>query len=247
MGSRSMAMGYASTCNQDEWALLNNPAGLSAVKNVTTAFTYNSYPAFKPFNRMAATFTAPLKFGVTGMSVFRYGDNLYNEQMLSAGFANRFGLASLGVQVNYIQYQAQGFGTTGVVTVCMGGIATLTPQLLIGAHITNINQPKLSASDNREYVPTRLSAGLCFKPSENVMLCTEVEKDLRLKTKFKTGIEYVIHKKFSFRTGVDLNPNAGFIGFGIKPKKFTLDYAFEYNLNVGINHQATVSYKFSNK
>jgi hypothetical protein len=79
MGSRAMAMGYASTCNQDEWALLNNPAGLSAVKNVTTAFTYNSYPAFKPFNRMAATFTAPLKFGVTGMSVFRYGDNLYNE------------------------------------------------------------------------------------------------------------------------------------------------------------------------
>jgi hypothetical protein len=247
MGARSMGMAYASSCLHDEWAMLNNPAGLSVLKNVTSAFSYNAYPSFKTFNRMTATLSVPVKVGVAGVSVFRFGDNLYNEQIVSAGFANKFGLASLGLQVNYIQYEAQGFGNTGVVTVNMGGIATLTPQLMIGAHVTNVNQPKITSTDDREYVPTILSAGIAVKPSEKLLLCSEIEKDLRRKTKFKGGVEYTPFKKFSIRTGVDLNPDAGFIGFGIRPRRLVIDYALEYNLLIGINHQATVSYKFTNK
>jgi hypothetical protein len=247
MGARAMSMGYASACLQDEWSILNNPAGLSEVKNVTSAFSYNAYPTFKSFNRMAATFSVPSKFGVTGISVFKFGDDLYNEQLLSMAFANRFGLASLGLQINYLQYQAQSFGTTGVFTLSMGGIATLTPQLMIGAYVRNINQPKIATGDEDEYVPTLLSAGLAFKPSDKVLLCTEIEKDLRRQTKFKTGVEYIIHKKFTIRTGVNLNPNAGFIGFGFNTKKIKLDYGLEYSYNIGINHQATVCYKFSKK
>jgi hypothetical protein len=247
MGARSLGMGNASACIKDEWSLLNNPAGLSELKDATASFSYNAYPHLNAFNRMAAVFTQPFKFGVGGVGVYRFGDKLYNEHVISTGFANQFGLASIGVKFNYIQYQAEGFGSTGVVTVSMGGIATLTPQLKVGANITNINQPEITTGDQVESVPTRLSVALAFQPYDKLLLCTELEKDLAKETLWKTGIEYQFHEKFVARTGFNLNPNAGFVGFGCKPKKFTLNYAMQYSLNVGLNHQATVSYKFSQK
>ena len=247
MGARSLGMGNASACLKDEWSLLNNPGGLSGLKNATASFSYNAYPQLKAFNRIAATFAQPLKFGVGALGVYRFGDKLYNEHVISTGFASQFGLASIGVRVNYLQYQAEGFGSRGVVTVSMGGIATLTPHLSVGANITNINQPKISKEDLAEPVPTRLSVALAFQPYDKLVLCTELEKDLAMETLWKTGVEYRFHEKFVARTGVNINPNSGFIGFGCKPKKLALNYAMQYSMYLGLNHQATVSYQFSGK
>jgi hypothetical protein len=244
MGARAQALGYTTSCVKDEWALFNNIGGLSDVKNTTTSFSYHAYPLFKTFNRMAAVICIPTKIGVIGTGVFSFGDKTYNEQVLSAGFSNQFGIASLGVKVNYIQYQAEGFGSTGVFTVSMGGIATLTPQLMVGAHITNINQPKITMDDQGETVPTKLNAGLAFKPSDKVFISGEIEKDISRDAILKVGVEYQFHKKFIMRTGLNLHPDAGFVGFGFKPKRFSLDYAMGYHVVLGVNHQATISFKF---
>src|SRR5687768_11222149 len=112
MSARAQAMGYASSCMQDEWSIFNNVAGLSAIKHSAVSFTYHAYPSFKPFNRMAAVVSIPTKISVMGVGAFRYGDMLYNEQLLTAGFANKFGIASLGARINYVQYQAEGFGSS---------------------------------------------------------------------------------------------------------------------------------------
>ena len=237
IGARAQGLGYASSCLSDEWAILNNIGGLAKVDQITTSFTYDAQPQFKPFNRLAALFAVPTKIGVAGVSIFRFGDDLYNEQILSAGFSNTFGLASLGVKVNYIQYNTGGFGRYDAVTVSAGGIAQLTPQLFIGAHIVNINQPKISGSTER--VPTVLMAGIAFQPIDKLFISSELEKDLDYDPTWKTGLEYQVHKKFVFRTGFNINPNAGFAGVGFKPSKFILDYAFQYASNTGPRHQAT--------
>jgi hypothetical protein len=229
---------------KDEWSIFNNVGGLASITKTTAAFSYHAHPSFKAFNRLAATLSVPTKFGIIGTGVFRFGDNFYNEQILSAGFSNHFGIASLGVKVNYLQYQAEGLGSTGVVTVSMGGIATLTKQLSIGAHITNINQPKISHTGKGETVSTRLNAGLGFKASEKVFMTSEIEKDLTRKLLFKLGFEYQFHEKFVFRTGVNLQPDAAFIGLGFKPKRFRMDYAVGYQNILGLHHQATVAYQF---
>jgi hypothetical protein len=247
MGARAMGVAYASSCLEDEWSLFNNPAGISSVKQTSTAFTYKVHPSLKSFNSMAGVFTLPLKFGVTGLGVYRFGDELYNEHVISAAFANQFGLASLGVKVNYIQYQGEGFGTTGMVTVSLGGIARFSDKFLVGAHILNINQPKVTSEDRDETVPAILIAGLAWKPSAKLLLTTEIEKDIDYPLLWKTGIEYQAHSKVSLRTGYRIEPSAAFFGLGLKPKKFTIDYAFEYNFQLGASHQASVGYKFQSK
>jgi len=244
MGARASSQGYASSCLDDEWSIFNNVAGLANVKQLCTAFTYDAQPAFKPFNRTAAVCVLPLNFGVAGLGIFHFGDKLYNEQILTAGFSNTFGLASLGLKINYIQYNAQGFGRKGVLSLSFGGIAKLTEKISIGAHIVNLNQPTLSTTEG-EKLPTLLITGIAFKLSTKTCITTELEKDFDHQTLWKTGVEYQVHKKFIFRTGFNINPDAGFFGFGFRPKKFKLDYACQLNFILGTRHQATVGYIFN--
>jgi hypothetical protein len=247
MGARAAGMGYASSCLDDEWSTLNNVAGIASIKEMSFAAAYEVKPQLEGANRTAFVANMPTTIGTAAFSVFRFGDALYNEQRLSASFANRFGLASLGTSINYIQYQASGFGTKGIITISFGGIAELTKQIFIGAHIQNINQPKLTEK-GIERVPTVLTAGIGFTPSEKVVLITEVQKDLDYEATFKTGIEYKPVKKFAFRTGFALYPTNVHGGIGFIKTRLTIDYAFQYlQAGLGTAHQAAVSYKIKHK
>jgi hypothetical protein len=243
-GARAQGVGFASSCLQDEWSLFNNIAGLAKVDRITTAFTYDAQPSFAPFNKTAAVFALPLKFGVAGFGVFHFGDRLYNEQILTAGFSNTFGLASLGIKINYVQYNAVGFGRKGVISVSFGGIVKLTENISLGAHIVNLNQPTITTVEN-EKVPTTLVIGIAFTLSDKTYLATEIAKDLDYPLTWKTGFEYQVHKKFVFRTGFNIAPHAGFFGFGFRPKKFKLDYAYQHHFTFATRHQATVAYIFN--
>ena len=214
MGARAAGISYASAVLNDEWSLFNNAGGLASINKPNAAFAVDVHPNLAGANRVAAIFSLPVKIGVAGAGFFRFGDNLYSEQIISAGYGNRFGIASLGLKVNYVQYRAEGFGTKSVATINAGGIADLTPQLSVGAYITNINQPKVSGKN--EHLPTKLAAGLSFKPTEKLLLVTEIEKDLAYDPTWKGGLEYIIHKKLFLRTGFNLKPNASFFGIGFQ-------------------------------
>jgi hypothetical protein len=243
MGARSQGMAYASAAIRDSWGMFNNVAGISGVTETTATFSYKGVPALPGANRTSFSLLTPTRYGVAGVGVFRFGDDLYNESLLTAGFSNQLGLASLGVRVNYIQYRAEGFGTKGVFTVNVGGIADLTPRLAIGAHITNLNQPKISIDGDR--IPTLLTTGVLFKPTDKVMFATELEKDLDYKPTWKLGGEYRFHPKFCARTGFNLYPNASFFGMGFKTSRFLMDYAFQYSTAIQFSHQASIIYQFS--
>jgi hypothetical protein len=242
MGSRANGMGYSSSALFDEWGIFNNIAGIAKIESTTASFAYDLRPSLVGANRTAALILHPLTLGVVGIGAYRFGDDLYNEHILSAGFSNTFGIASLGLKVNYIQYQTEGFGTKGVVSVNFGGIAQLTPILAVGAYITNINQPNLN---DFEKLPTRLAAGISLTPTEKIIITTELEKDLEYEPTWKAGMEYKFHSKFSARTGYNLNPNTAFFGLGFKTNKFNIDYALQHNVLVNLSHQASITYQFN--
>lgn len=246
MGARSSGVGRTSSCLHDEWSMLNNVGGLAKVDKPTVGFTQEIAPSIIAFNRTAVTCVMPLSYGVAGMSLFRFGDDLYNEQMISLGFANTFGITSIGLKINYIQYRVDGFGSKGVFTVGVGGITRLTKKILIGTYITNINQPSLSETD-KEHLPTIITAGLGVNASDHILITTELEKDLDYDPTLKAGMEYSFNKKFRARTGFNVNPDAFFFGCGFISSKFRLDYAFQYNPTLGNSHQASVAYVFRRK
>ena len=245
MGARANGMANASSCLYDVWALTGNVAGLAKVDRPSIACSYHAIPSAKFFNRLAAVFALPLKTGVAAASAFRFGDDLYQEQSLSLGYANTFGLASLGLKVNYLQYRAAGVGTHAVFTASFGGIARLTPRLSFGAHIVNINQPIIHALTG-ERIPTRLITGVAFQPSEKLIATGEIEKEPGHPPTWKSAVEYQVFEKITFRTGYNLHPEAAFFGLGFTFRKFDLGYALQWNDPFGLSHQATVTFEFGN-
>lgn len=243
MGARSNGMGYATACLQDEWSLFNNVGGMATIEKLTFATAYDWRPSLPIGNRMAATVNAPTKIGVAGLGVFRFGDDAYNEQVLSAAFANKLGLASLGAKISYVQYNVEGFGRKGAISINVGGIAELTPWLCIGAHIVNLNQPTISEGDD-EHLPTLLVVGAGLTLSEKVFATVEIEKDLEYKPTWKTALEYKPFTKASFRTGFNLYPNTIFFGAGFNSKKIKIDYAMQYAMTTGTGHQASIAYQW---
>lgn len=242
IGARAQGLGNCASGLLDVWGVFNNIAGIAKINYPTAAFTYDVRSALPGANRTAVAVASPLKTGVIGGGIFRFGDALYNESILTAGYGNQLGLAALGAQINYVQYRAEGFGSKGVFSFNFGGIAELTPQLAIGAHITNLNQPRLSTDDER--LPTRLTTGIVFKPVETVVIATELDKDLDYKATWKLGAEYVFHSKFTARTGFNIHPRASFFGLGFKTSRFVLDYSIQHSVLLNFGHQATVRFQY---
>ncbi len=244
MGARAAGMGFASSGLTDEWSLFNNLGSLGAADEMSADASYELRAQLTNANRMAFAFNAPIRWGVTSLGAFRFGDDLYNEQIISLGFGNKFGIASLGLKANYIQYSATGFGTYGAVSIDFGGLAQLTDQLSVGAYISNLNQARVNTDYSTENISTRLTAGITYIPNRSFLITTEIEKDIDYPAIWKTGLEYSFKEKFLVRTGFNLNPQSGFFGLGIKRKKVRADYAIQFNTLLGVSHQAAVSYWF---
>ena len=238
-------MGYATSGISDEWSLFNNPGGIGKISRTNAAFAYEVQSQLKGANRMAAAFNNPFKWGTVAGGLFRFGDDLYNEQILSAGFGNQFGITSLGLKINLIQYSAEGFGVSTALSFDFGCITTLTEKLSIGTYITNFTQSKIGDNDQR--LPIRLTAGFSYHPEKNISITTELSKELEYAATWRTGIEYAFNQKIFFRTGFNLNPNAAFFGIGGSKKNIKFDYAIRINHLTGASHQASVSYWFSQK
>lgn len=241
IGARSIGLAYASATLADEWSLFNNVGGLGKVNKLSAAYAYEARPFLQGANRMAAVINAPFSFGTSSFGFFRFGDALYSEQLISAGFSNQLGIASLGLKANYIQYSSEGFGTRTAWSINFGGLVQITPALAIGAYITNINQPEINAQNN-ERVPVSLTAGVSFKPASHILLLAEVQKDIAYAPTVKGAFEYIVHKKILFRTGFNVQPSAGFFGIGFISKRLKIDYGMQYSTALSLVHQASAVY-----
>jgi hypothetical protein len=246
MGARQLGMANASSVTADEWSLWNNVGGIGKVKERAVAVAYEATPTLVGANRKALVATNPFGFGTLAVGAFRFGDNVYSEQLISIGFGNQVGITALGAKANIVQYRAEGFGTRTALSFDFGGITQITPLISIGAYITNLTQSSFSGSDNYR-LPTRLTVGLGLKPTEKIFIATELEKDLDFKPTWRTGIEYTALKNFFIRTGFNFNPQNIYFGLGGKKKNITFDYALRYHQLLGTSHQISAAYFLTSK
>lgn len=241
LGAKPASMAYASSTLEDRWAVFNNPGALGNNQETSTFAAFENKFGIEGLNSLGAGFITSLSLGSIGLSVFRFGDGLYNEQIASMVYANTFGISSLGLRVNYLQYSIEGLGTKGVLTLDFGGTAQLTELIRFGAYIRNINQAQVSEI-NEQRAPTLLYAGISINPTEKLVIALETEKDIDRPAVFKAGIEYRFLPKFFARTGVKTNELVNYFGLGFLSQNLTIDYALTWDNILGTSHQAALSY-----
>lgn len=247
VGARSAAIGNASVCLIDVWAVYHNQANLAYCKNITAGVYYENKFLVKEMSLQAATFVLPAKkLGVFAVSFSRFGYSLYNESKYGLAYARSFGPNfSAGIQMNYLRtHIAEDYGSKGYFTVELGVRANLTKQLVIGFHAYNLTRAKM-ANYNNERIPTILRLGLQYDFSEKVFLSVEAEKDIDFKPVFKMGMEYRPVKLFYIRAGVSTNPFISSFGIGFNiSDKMNIDLASTIHPVLGFSPMASLSYNF---
>lgn len=241
VGPRALGMGGASVVNADHWAVLNNPSGIGDLSGISAFVSYRTIFDFAPFNTVSAGVVVPTGIGQAGVGVYRFGDNLFNTQMLSFSIARKIGIMQLGVKASYLQLDIEGFGSRGVFVADIGGIAELTPELSFGAHIYNFSQSTIS-SDTQERVPTLIRLGLAYAPTEAFTLVVEGEKDVDTDPDIKLGIQYQLIEKLHLRTGFSGFSNTHSFGAGLTLNKFVIDYGVKIDRDLGSTHNFGISF-----
>lgn len=242
IGSRPAGMGHTYAAEKDSWSLFYNPAGISSIQTTNLLFAYESRFNIEGLNNIGAGAITHTKIGSVGISAFRFGDDNYNEQTASLAFGNKYGIASLGGKLNYVQYTLEGFGDKGIISFDVGGTAMLGEHLIVGAYVRNINQAKLSDLED-EKVPTLMNAGISYLPIEKLHINVEAEKDLDYDAILRMGLEYNFYKKLFIRTGISTGPFHQFAGLGFHLSLLQVDYAMSKDRNLGYSHQASIILK----
>ena len=246
VSSRVIGMGDASVTMGGYWASFQNTAGITTTENLQIGATYENRFGMEGMDLMGVGVTSELPFGYASLNVFRFGDDIYNEHKVSLGYATELGIVKLGGRVNYLQYKVLDFGTRSTFSVDLGGIATITPQLVVGAQALNISQSSLK-SGGEQKVPTLLKLGISYRPRDYFMLNAEIEKDILRPTLLKLGAEYNFLEKFYLRTGVNSGSFQSFYGLGFKYLSFQWDYALSNHAELGFSHSISMCYKLRRK
>lgn len=246
IGARALGLGNAAVTISDPFAVFNNIAGVAGLENTNIGVFYERRYNFSGFNIFSFVANHPTKFGNAALGLYRFGDDLYNEMRINAGWAHKISFVSLGIQVEYMQTSIQDLGVKRNVVINFGGQAEITKHLVFGAHIYNLNQAKI-AEYKDERIPTIMKAGLSYKPIKQLMLNIEVEKDIIQKIRYKLGIEYVVIEKIKFRTGINIQPQVVFFGTGYNSKTFFIDYALTWHQQLGFSHSISLVFQFLKK
>ena len=233
--ARSIGLAETNTVISDAWGVINNPAGLSESNSGSQLLLsyHNRYSTYGIHDAILG-FALPLGRFTSGAALTFFGDELLNETKASLLLADKIGLSQLGLRVNYHQLWVMNNGSTHAFTIDLGGTFNITEELILGLVITNINQGKYNA-ENVNYVSTGMKVGMAYKPYAKLSLQMQVDKDLYRPVDFRLGLEYQPHEVIVLRTGVStLQPTAS-IGFGVLTKQLLLDFAGQYNSDLGFS------------
>ncbi len=246
-GARPGGMANASVAMYDFWAISHNQAGLANTKTLTVGiFTENRF-LLKDLSLQAVAAIIPTPSGNIGVSMHFFGGSLYNEGKAGLAFAKHFGEKfSSGVQLNYMFTNiADGYGKAGTITAELGVICEILPGLYLGGHIFNPTKSSIKTigyHEINEYMSTIIRTGAAYTFSNKVLLCLEIEKDIRHQPVTKIGLEYMINDGMFIRAGISNNPILNAFGFGIQKGSIQVDISASYHYLLGYSPQAGIIY-----
>jgi len=123
----------------------------------------------------------------------------------------------------------------------LGGQVEVVPgRLTFGAYLYNLNQARVASYQN-ERVPTVLKAGLAYRPTSQVLLTAETEKDVERDANFKAGLEYRPVPLLAARLGLASLTEQLSAGVGLRAGSFQLDYAAAFQQALGFSQHLSVT------
>ena len=239
-GGRGAAMGGTRVAFQDIYSSFGNQAGLAHLEGVSFGVLGEQKFQQAEFGTVAAMVAIPTKSGTFGINTLYYGFEGFNQQRLGLAYARKlFEKLSIGAQFDLLNTRIPDYGSNLVVTFEAGLQIEVAEGFHLGAHTYSPAVVQISEDD---YLPTLLSIGLSYAPSDQFRVNAEFEKDIQFPMRFRSGVEYQIIDILWLRAGFASNPSEATFGFGVYFKNLRIDMASQYNFTLGLTPAIGIAY-----
>lgn len=242
-GAKSKGLGTVKLYHQDAWSLFNNVGALDRMEDSELGLAVDQRYGIQDLSTAALSLVVKKQVGSLGIGIARFGGELFNQHRLELGLSTTRGILSFGAKAAWFQTQIEGFGTGNALLLSLGGLAELGPKFFFGAHLSNLNQAKVSKQSSQT-IPTLLTLGITYLPAKNLEIHSELEKELDHPPLFKLGLQYQLENWIFLRTGIHSSPSSLHFGLGLRKKKYGLDYALGQTTALGGTHHLSLFLKY---
>lgn len=244
MDPRSESRGNTSSIETGEGAILSNPSGNARQEGFSLIIAGQNIAGLDGITNAAFGAAYPTKAGVLGLIVKNSGDDILSQAMAGLNWSQKLGIAQLGLRASYQRTRIESASSINTFQLDFSGIVSLTPNINIGAGITNLT---MSEYDKNDPIPTIGSLGFDIFPIRSFHLVFEIQKDLILKPEYKFGCSYLIKDRIELLTGFNTQPIRHTFGLGLKLKKLNVQWAFINLRGLGTKQSLSISYKVKKK
>jgi hypothetical protein len=239
-GARSRSLANTSLTISDAFASYNNVAALAPQEGISIGFFSAMFYGIPGLFTIGLALNSPIFKGTATLNFYRFGDDLFNEHKVGLGYSHKIRFVRLGLQINYIQYKIESYGSKGLLVLEFGGLVQIFPELLFAAYIFNPTQSD-PYHEKSGFLPVLLKTGISYRPVANLMLNIEYQHYLFTKRSLSIGMEYLIRGKFSLRTGISLWTLRSTYGIGFNTLRLNFNYAVDIHPLLGLSHEFSVT------
>ncbi|MCI4650687.1 hypothetical protein [Phaeodactylibacter sp.] len=242
-GARGIGMGFTGLTFHDVHAVFSNAAGIANLDRTSVAAFGEQRFLLEELGVYSFAVALPTNAGTFGLGVQHFGFEGYNEQRIGLAYARPLAdNLSIGGQFLALNTQIEEYGSRLALTFALGLQYQALPQLEFAAHI---NSPARVEEANGAFLPTVLSVGARYSPSDQVSILLEAEKDIDYPVRTKIGIEYQVADPFYLRFGAATHPATVTLGIGYQiADRLWFDVASGYHEILGFSPAGGIHYQF---
>jgi hypothetical protein len=246
-GTRFLALGGCGATLKDTWSASYNQAGLACLSTASFSAFHEQGYFTKELSNSAVALTFPFKILTTGATVNYFGYSRYHEITAGVAFSRMFGEKfAAGIRFNrHSAFLATTDKQIVKYNLDFGVISFLSENLTVGFHVQNAIPDKQGPLVNSQ-LKTEGNLGLAYHFEEKLSLMTEINVNISITPKWKSGMEYFILKALALRMGIVVQQeNATYsFGFGYQKNHLFMSMAFVSNQVLGFSPSIEVGYKF---
>jgi len=238
----SVGMGNIATLSTEVWSALTNPAGLGLSPAFSVGIQHEQRYLMPELGISVLAASLPILGGGLGFHLSNTGFSNYGENRAGIAMGRRIGKAvSIGGSIDFhlIRFPA-GYPNSWAVSGNVGIYAQPAEALCLGLYISNLSFSKFS-NEAADPLPVVMNWGIGYKVFNNLLLCAEVEKDLRMPLRVKAGAEYYPVKVFALRAGLLSAPFETHFGMGFIYRRYRIDFAVQEHPILGWSPQCGVT------
>lgn len=239
-GAQPISMGNAIVAmSGSPYAIYYNPAALSDNTKFEIALSHQLLFGMKDLAQTDMIINYSIAGHPFSLAMSQLGNGPYREIQFCAGSKyNITPTCAIGGSIHYYQLSISHYGQQGTWGLNLAIYYDLVPGLHLGAFVTNLNQPRISETE--EQLPQTMNLGFSYEPVNELTICFALFRDIHFSQDYRVGLSYQILPVLSFRAGIEDQTNTYNFGLGIDTRWVDFDYALRVHQFLGTSHVFTL-------